>query len=196
MIVTVNVTSPKVLVQKIRAEVDAVKNNGTAAIYCDNLLKYLDDILSADGPGGPDPVEMEKLRADFQILVDQQKYNHESNLEMFRSTIMYGQQSIKSSFILNGGAAVAMLAFVGHLAEVDPSKVSSFAFYITQFAVGAFFSTLTFGFSYLSQWYYGRDERTGYVLNILSILFGICSMGVFICALVNTQHGFLLFDQK
>ena len=51
--------------------------------------------------------------ADFQYCI---------KMEVVRASGEAGQAALKSSFILNGAASVALLAFVAHLATADKAK--------------------------------------------------------------------------
>lgn len=100
----------------MRALVLEIKDSGTDSIKCENLIAYLDQVIQAPG-SEPDLIQLEKYKADLQRWVSENNHRHEAQLEMFRSVITAGQGAIKSAFLLNGGAAVALLAFIAHLAQ-------------------------------------------------------------------------------
>ena len=114
---------------------------------------------------------------------------------MFRSVISSGQGAIKSSFLLNGGAAVALLAFIGHLAQFSPAKVAMFASCLLPFSLGVMAIAITSGFTYLSQWLYAsshaRARKAGYVFNFLCIFLGLGSYALFAWGLFSTYRHFL-----
>lgn len=114
---------------------------------------------------------------------------------MFRSVIVAGQSAIKSSFILNGGASVALLAFIGHLAQFDAAKVPMFAACLLYFAFGALAAVVTSGLTYLSQWFYAGAKtwatKVGFGLNIACIILGIASYGLFAWGLFATYGEFI-----
>ncbi len=64
--------------------------------------------MNSDEPE-PSAVEIERYRANLQNWVESNKHQHEQRLELFRSVITSVQSAIKSSFLLNGGASVALL---------------------------------------------------------------------------------------
>ncbi|MDQ7073427.1 MAG: hypothetical protein Q9N32_08265 [Gammaproteobacteria bacterium] len=109
---------------------------------------------------------------------------------MFRSVITAGQSAIKSSFLLNGSAAVALLAFIGHLATIDKSYVAFFAPSLLPFAYGVLVIAVTSGFTYLSQWLYASEHKSavtaGFVFNIICIVLGLSSYGFFLWGLFST----------
>ena len=161
---------------QLKKIIEEIKAKGTAAIYCDNLIAYLDEVIKS-----PSPVvsvaELEKYKADQQVRIEQNKAAHESSLEMFRSVIQSGQNAIRSSFLLNGGAAVTMLAFIGKLTETQAGKIPVFTASLTIFVIGVLVITITSGFTYLNQWFYAGNTRwkvtTGFWLNIAAIVLGL-----------------------
>jgi hypothetical protein len=86
--------------------------------------------------------------------VEEHKNIHAHGVEMFRSVIQAGQNALRSAFLMNGGASVALLAFVGHLSSVAPKKVPMLAPSLATFVGGVLVAALASGVTYLSQWFY------------------------------------------
>lgn len=177
----------------MRVLIEDVKLNGTAAIYCDNLIAYLQRVEQSPGTE-PTQVDIEKYKADLQGWIEARKFQHESQLEMFRTVIAAGQSAIKSSFLLNGGSAVALLAFIGHLAQFKPTAVPKFAECMLPFTLGVLAIAVTSGFTYLSQWLYASPKagarRTGFAFNMFCIALGVTSYGLFSWGLYATLTAF------
>ena len=188
--------STKQFAAQMKAMIEDIKAKGTAAIYCDNLIAYLNEVENAPEVE-PTPIQIEEYKADLQNWIETNKRDHEGRLEMFRSVITSGQAAIKSSFLLNGGAAVAMLAFIGHLAQFKPEKVSAFSACLLPFAYGVLAIAVTSGLTYLSQWFYSSTHslalRVGFWLNILCILLGFSSYGFFARGLFDTYRSFITY---
>jgi len=181
---------------EMKATIEDIKAKGTAAIYCDNIIAYLDEVM--DSPEAePRTVDIERYKANLQNWIEANKHQHQSSLEMFRSVIVAGQGAIKSSFLLNGGASVALLAFIAHLAQFDVAKVPTFAACLLYFAFGALAIVVTSGLTYLSQWLYATDRRwtikAGFCLNIMCIVLGIASYGLFAWGLFATYAAFIAY---
>lgn len=126
--------------------------------------------------------EQKRMQMSFENWLETNKQRHEWKLEGFRSVIQAGQSALKSCILINGGAAVALLAFLGHLVEQkEPAvPVQSLAYAMAVFVGGVFAGGLASGFTYLSQWFFADDwDRTGFTLNIASILIGLASLGCF-----------------
>ena len=188
--------SAKEFAAQLKTTIEEIKAKGTAAIYCDNLIAYLDEVIKSPSLVAS-PAELEKFKADLQVWIEQNKAIHESNLEMFRSVIQSGQNAIRSAFLLNGGAAVAILAFIGKLTETQAEKIPAFASSLTIFVIGVLVITITSGFTYLSQWFYAGESSwkitTGFWLNISAIVLGLSSYGVFIWGMCEAYTAFIKF---
>jgi hypothetical protein len=181
---------------QMKATIENVKAQGTAAIYCDNIIAYLDSVINSPEPE-PTQVDIERYKAELQNTIEATKHHLQSSLEMFRSVIGAGQSAIKSSFLLNGGAAVALLAFIAHLAQFGAAKVPTFAACLLPFAFGALAIVVTSGLTYLSQWFYAGavagawGKKVGFGLNIMCIVLGIASYGLFAWGLFATYATFI-----
>ncbi len=170
--------SSKFFRERLKADIESVQSQGVEVIPVVALLNYIRDM-----PDTNDARAMEEYRARWAQWVESHRLQHESNLEMFRSVITAGQAAIKTCFLLNGGSALAMLAFIGHLASVDQGKITSFAQTLIPFAFGVFIAALTSGVTYLSQWLFsGGDtaKKWGTGLNITAIVLGILSYLTFV----------------
>jgi hypothetical protein len=90
------------------------------------LIAYLDDISKSPAQSLT-KAELEEYKANLQLPIEQNKNYHASQLEMFRSVITSGQNAIRTSFLMNGGASITILAFISHLAQFKPANVILFA---------------------------------------------------------------------
>ncbi len=179
-----------------KALIEDIKAKGTATIYCDHLIAYLNEVENTPEVE-PSPIQIEKSKADLQNRTETDKRNHEWRLEMFRSVNTSGQAAIKSSFLLNGGAAVAMLAFIGHLAQFKAEKVPAFSACLLPFAYGVLVIAVTSGLTYLSQLFYASTrtwlQTVGDAVNILCILLCCSSYGFFARGLFDTYRSFIAY---
>jgi hypothetical protein len=95
---------------------------------------------------------LENVRAALtEYQVDTQR-----SFEMFRAGTTTGAETIKAAILINGGAAVAVLAFIGHLVAIHaPSAaVMNFAWPLALFVIGVLASALASGVTYLVHWCY------------------------------------------
>ncbi len=182
--------------KQLKEIIKDVKKKGTDTINCDALILYLEKVEKAKDPELT-PVELEKYKANLQNWINKNDFQHRSTLEMFRSVITTAQSAIKSSFILNGSAAVALLAFIGHLATIEKSYVATFASSLLPFAYGVLAITVTSGFTYFSQWLYDSKNKSaikaGFVFNIICIVLGFSSYGFFLWGLFSTYSALSIY---
>ena len=135
-------------------------------------------------------VEIEKLKVEHE---------HQRNAEVFRSVITAGQGAIKSAFLLNGGAAVALLAFIAHLIQTSSEKVevTDLSFCLLLFGWGTLAVAVASGFTYLTQFaYYSSEEqatKVGDGLNMISIMLVFASYGMFLWGLYATYRAFVTY---
>ena len=71
-------------------------------------------------------IDEAKRRQDLDIAVYQA--NTTRLLEAVRAGNKAGSDALRAVTLLNGGAAVALLAFIGHLASLQPHKKRSFRY--------------------------------------------------------------------
>lgn len=166
----------------LKQAVVEAQTNGADSIPIANLIAALDAVITAPATD-IGPAELERYKADLQIIVEQAKGAHSASLEMFKSVIMAGQSAIKTGLILHGGAAVALLAFIGKLTEAHREKVPEFATSLMVFVGGAMLFAIVSGLTYLSQWLYAGNKewkvKAGFGFNITAIALGLASYGIF-----------------
>lgn len=127
--------------------------------------------------------KMETWRAEDQRLIIKYQAEQQGNLEMFRSVITAGQSTLKSAILINGGGAVALLAFISSLWTSTHSETATngktavalliaMAFYVG----GTLVSAIAAAFTYLAQYAYAREYmKAGNALQAiiwLSVMFG------------------------
>lgn len=123
---------------------------------------------------------MEAYKAKLSALAYSLQQDHEKDLEMLRATIVTGQSALKSALLINGGAAVAMLAFIGNAWSTPKTAqlVAGLAYGLSLFVWGVMSAACAAGATYLSQAGFGgefgtnsqRIGRTGMVLAILGVI--------------------------
>lgn len=185
--------SAKSFAAELKAIVEDAKVKGTAEIKVDNLIAYLDEVLASPEPE-PTEFQLEQYRGELQANLEHYRATENNRLEMFRSVISSGQAAIRSSFLLNGGASVALLAFIGHLAQFRVALVPDFAVSLLWFSLGVLATAVTSGATYLSQWLYASEQafavKAGLWVNILCILLGIGSYALFVFGLLDVYGRF------
>lgn len=169
---------------------------GVSVIKSGNLIAYLEEIINSPEEEIT-PAQMEKYKAELQVWIKQNEAVQAAELEKVRSVILAGQNALKTAFLMNGGATVALLAFLGKLSDKHQDKIAVFASALVVFVIGVLAITVASGVTYLCLWFYAHSEpwkrKTGHVLNFLAIALGLTSYGFFIWGTVRAYKAFVGF---
>lgn len=105
------------VISALRGQISAAKENGLSMVSLDSLSNLI-DAIEQQAKQTPEGVEqsqalVEKFKAELVALQSSDQQAHETSLEMLRATVDTSHLAIKSALLINGGAAVAFLAFLG-----------------------------------------------------------------------------------
>lgn len=116
-------------------------------------------------------------------------------IEQFKAVVQSGQNAIKGLFVINGGAAGALLAFIGNLATNQPENVPLLAVSLTIFVVGLAFAGMAAGAVYFADWSYTyrKTTRRGPIFNAFAGALGILSLVLFFWGIQATYTAFAAF---
>jgi hypothetical protein len=110
--------------------------------------------------------EIDELRLKneaMRLQHEAQRLAFDENKLLFDSVITYGSLALRSLLILNGGAAIALLALTGTLVSngIDPSAIRDVGWAILKFGFGALMGAGGCGLAYLTQYGYqmGKTSR-------------------------------------
>jgi len=104
--------SPQVI-QKISKDIKDLKEKGCESLSIDGFEQYLKEI-SKETTKSTD-IQLAEYTAQHQANLEKYREDRAEWRELFRATISHGQSTLKLLSILNGGAAVALLAFIGKI---------------------------------------------------------------------------------
>ncbi|MEX2150741.1 MAG: hypothetical protein WD793_11040 [Steroidobacteraceae bacterium] len=177
------------LISLLENAVKQATDEGLQSVELVNLKAYVGQLRNwqeEDEKRGYDAtnqaLRLEEFRGKVSDWLEDRKRTHETNLEMFRSVIQAGQGALRTCLLINGGAAVALLAFAGHIvsSETEAVPLVAVAKAMVAFVGGVLACGLASGTTYLSQWFFADDwNRTGFVLNVAAIIFGLGSLALF-----------------
>ena len=145
---------------EIRQQLEIVKNNGNDAVSIDGLDEYL-ETLSKNTSESKD-ILLAHYTAEHQLNIEKYKAKNSSWRELFKATASHAQAAIKLQALINGGAAVALLAFIGRIWSPDFSNTAIanyIAFALILFCYGVGSAALTQMFSYTSQHCFTYDLK-------------------------------------
>ncbi|EMF5054508.1 MULTISPECIES: hypothetical protein [Serratia] len=178
-------------IDTIIEDVQSVQKDGTESIDVQKLLEYLQDLKREELQSKEE--SLERLKATNQAHIEHMKLIASANLESFRSVISTGANASKSCMLVNGGAAIALLAFVGNIWSKDTAAaaVTELAYGVLFFCFGVLCAAVCTGITYLAQYCYSNvdigndnDEKSGWKIagggfNIVAILSAIASLILF-----------------
>ena len=103
----------------------------------------------------------------------------------FEAAIRFGEMAIKSLLILNGGSALALIAFLGQMSSSSSSQTTTAALFfwpLLCFGVGAAFSTLSAMMAYVAQITYVESEyhKLGNSLRYMTIIISVLAWLFFV----------------
>ena len=145
------------------------------------------------------PLEIEKFRSDLAGSLAYQEHVHSWRLEGFRQVIALGQSTLKSMMLINGGAAVALLAFLGNLVTRSSAlaNVATFAASMRMFVIGVFLASVAYATTYFSQMFYEGEKkwqkRTGLGLHVITSLIGASALAAFLWGAHIAYQSFVSF---
>lgn len=141
--------------------------SGQNAVGIEALQKYLEDLRTH----ATSSVELRKLEQQRSLAHFDAQTKHA--IEMFKSVMDAGREALNALVLINGGAVVALLGFMG--ATIAKGFPASLGMQLTRpvlfFGLGVLMGALGFGVRYLGQACYSGQRRTlGNVFNVTSSL--------------------------
>jgi hypothetical protein len=105
--------------------------------------------------------ELEKQKREMNHARKLAEYNadREGQRHHFDATITLAGHALKSAILINGGAAVGTLTFIGHELQLPQQFRSTFAQSLLMYASGVLCGAFATGFSYLAQHYFMEKKK-------------------------------------
>ena len=183
----------------IKSALAEVQASGKDSVNIPLLNTYLDDLEQKGARFSQAQLlqhqsNLEQYKAQQQSSLEGFKAQQQQQVEMFRSVIATGQTALKTSLLINGGATVALLAFLGHVLSNPRAgnlvPVLSFSLYL--FGLGVLLGAVATGFTYLAQSALNHAYcRTGAFFRILVIVLVLATYILFWLGLGNAREAFL-----
>lgn len=180
----VTISSVLGLLKKVEAiEVEAAKvlKPGTGKLQIDSEKPQV-ELAREPEPQG-DSTSLSKYQAEIDDWLGQREHSRRWELENFRQILALGQNALRNTALINGGAAVALLAFSGNVLR-DGGDATAFAAAMGVFGLGVFVTVLAMGTTYISQYMYGGIEswhqNVAKLFHAITALLAIGAMAVFV----------------
>ena len=189
-----------IALQKIIDDIVDFKKTNQSVVAVDALIAYL-SVFKKDVSEQEHfdelrhSAQLEEYKAKNASQLAEYEAQNSRALAMFDSVISYGQMSLKSAILINGGAAVAILALIGNIwsQHISPPTVELLARSILLFSLAALGGAFGIGCTYLCQKLYaGGYRRLGHTLTGFVILFVVfVCYGGFVWGVFDAYHAFL-----
>ena len=175
---------PISVISLIKNALHDLKKQGVEQISIDGVIDYLSQLeATRQHLLELTPAELEHYKAQLAMWVENQKHSFRISTEGFKSVILSGQNALRSALLINGGASIALLAYIGKLNVEASTQLAALAFPLLIFVIGVLLAAINSGITYLSQWFYfGGNlwkQKIGFYLNIINIVLGIASYSLF-----------------
>jgi len=173
------------LIQTLREAIANAEGRGVTGISPESLRNLLLELESGSKDSTHveshvDSAHLEQYKAELNLWVGNHQHAQAWQLESFRAVIMQGQNALKSLILINGGAAVALLAFLGHLmgtGTVERAALAPLAEALFIFVMGVLFGSVAAATTYFSQAFFTVQKkwhiRIAYTFQAVTVVLGI-----------------------
>ncbi|BDC37931.1 hypothetical protein PTKU15_12280 [Paraburkholderia terrae] len=195
----------------IKGAVEDVETKGQTVVATVNLKQLLNQMIT-DAEKEEAGVVMrtaEQVTHDLEVWKTRTSATASLSAEMLKATTEAGQTALKAAILINGGAAVAILAFVGNAVTkwaLDPGSplLTAVGFALLTFVVGTGLAGTSSAFRYLSQFAYGtafesesNDRKKcwntwGHVGSAVAVVLGVFSFAAFFVGGYQAFHAIVL----
>ncbi len=172
----------KTIIDTVLAAVKKEKDRANTTISIDSIEPNLLTLKEY--------IESTLASRTLDLELERYKIEGQQSVEMFRSIIAYAATALKSAIFINGGAAVALLAFIGKIWDkngIPQTAVESIVESLTSFSFGVFFAAVGMVFAYFAQYHYGKGSgknaqeslKDGSVFHLLAVVSVLISISLF-----------------
>ena len=151
------------VIELLDDSIRTAKETGTTTVPIERLEAFAAEVTRINGESPSETAlpeaQLEHYKAKLNAWVSSHQQAHEWNLEMLRSVITTGQSALKSALLINGAAAVALLAFIGNVwsSPKGPQTIAGIPSAMSYYVIGVLVAAVAAGFTYLSQAGYGSE---------------------------------------
>jgi hypothetical protein len=176
-------------IAKVREALTEVQTSGQQVVPIPALLEF----LRAVEQEAPLDAETRKLQHESDLAY--YRAQSENAIEMFRGVVESSKIALTTIILVNGGATVALLAFLGNvvtttspgLAAMRPALARSIMF----FASGVLLAAIATGTTYVTNYCYTYEwKRSALRFHILTIALVLGSYACFLGGMLSAYGGF------
>ncbi len=166
---------------KILTALAQLEGEGQKLVSTEALRQYLGTLEKDAGISS----EIRKLQHDSSLA--QYKADLDQTIAMFNAVIGFAQSALKTSLLVNGAAAIALLSFIGNIwtKEQTPDVARSLSSALVFFCVGVLAAAVSTVTTYLAQGCYAHQYRKAGIafhvatLGLISASYILFGFGIF-----------------
>lgn len=172
------------VVQQLSAALADLKSQGFDEVSIESLESFIDA-----APIDQEAPRPEAVRALVDLQIERTKaamaHDSQASIQEFLAEQNTAEFAVKSSILVNGGASVALLAFLGNLAGRGEGStgytLATLNWSMIAFVAGVGVAGFTAGLRFLSQACYTASwNKTGMAFKIAAVFLWFVSMGLFV----------------
>jgi len=183
---------PNQIISTVKSELEKLKKSGHKDVSIQGLENYLDG-LSNQAADSKD-IRLARYNAENQSNIEKYKEDRAEWRELFKATVGHSQSAIKLQALVNGGAAVALLAFIGKIwsPEFSGTVIAEFIpFALILYCCGVGAAVITQSLTYISQHYFTYDaDKVAKVIRFFAQCTALLSLVLFFVATYYAYLGF------
>ncbi len=178
------------LFNSLKEDLAKIRSSGQSTVDIEALQKYIEAGLS---PNRPDR-DLEHIKLDQQRSLAHLDVQTRHEIELFKSVIEAGREALNALILINGGAVVALLGFLG--ATISKGLPAELGLHLTpsilSFGAGVLAGSISLGVRYLTQFCYAYKKiKTGHALNLVSNLMAIGGYVLFAYGIYTAYEAFV-----
>jgi len=170
----------------MEADIQAAEDKGIKEIQLKNFKAYLKEIKDiVKEQEEKDALQTQRDLAFYAAKNTSRIEHYKARIKRisdgFNAVITIGQGALKSGALINGGACIAILAFIGNILTKDASMISGLSTALCIFGFGVFFAAAASGSTYLAQANYETKKiKRARLINNVTIAIVILSYASFL----------------
>lgn len=186
----------KYVIEELRHAINDVEKKGSSIVTTNQLsvaLEVLEHEISLAEPER----NHSSIEFDQNLTIEKFKAENINALEAYKLINENGRLALRSLFLLNGGAAVAMAAFIGNASQNTVMNLFTLSAALLFFSVGVLIATIAHGTNFICSFLYGEYSNkklvfAGHAVNLTTVGLVISGYVVFVFGLYRATQSFLI----
>lgn len=177
---------------QFRDDLRQLRIDGHKTLQINNIANFLEGKIPELEAAERDS---HKVTVDFRV----EHYKHElaANHTLLESVFDYGRYALNTALLINAGAAVSLLSYIGGMAKRTSASAEDASLAMLIYVIGVFFAGLAGSGAYCSQYFYTYkpDAKTGAYFHRATVVVMLLAYTSFLCgsllaygALKGTNH--------